>query len=230
MLAVQGGNLPGILTRNRRVRDARGPRRTAAARTGRAAAGAATLRRRSGGNADGRGVLRAGEGRARRRGRAEGHAEVPAFRRGGALLQHARAFRAAPMPPARWANGAGGRSSDDAARDPRAKAWRSGSTRSNRELHAAEIAGEALGTRARRRSTPTPSPADVARFLEGIRPLRRAQRAARCSRFGIDGLTTFRHARDAGAHQRAARQDRLQWRGNMSGAAGRDSASSISAM
>ena len=101
------------------------------------------------------------------------------------------------------------------ARDPRTKAWRSGSARSNRELRAAEIAGEAVG-REHGMVYTAPSPADVARFLEGYDAF--AERSARLlRRFGIDGMTTFRHARDV-VRTRRSRQDRMRWRGNMSGA------------
>ena len=48
------------------------------------------VRRRSGRHADGRGVFGAGEGRAGRRDRAGRYAQVAAFRRGRALLQHAQ--------------------------------------------------------------------------------------------------------------------------------------------
>jgi TRAP-type C4-dicarboxylate transport system substrate-binding protein len=62
------------------------------------------------------------------------------------------------------------------------------------ELRTAEIAGEAVGIEHGIVYT-DPSPADVKRFLEGYD--RFAEQSARMlSRFGIDGVTTYRLARD----------------------------------
>ena len=70
------------------------------------------------------------------------------------------------------------------------------------QLHAAEIAGEALGREHGVIST-APSPADVARFLESY-DMFAERNAASLQRFGIDGLTTFRYAR-ALVHDLASR-------------------------
>ena len=66
------------------------------------------------------------------------------------------------------------------------------------ELRAAEISGEAVG-REHGIVYTDPPPADVKRFLEGYD--RYAGHSAQMlSRFGIDGVTTYRHAREVVAH------------------------------
>jgi hypothetical protein len=62
------------------------------------------------------------------------------------------------------------------------------------QLHAAEIAGDALGREHGVIST-APSPADVARFLESYDVFAERSAASLQQRFGIDGLTTFHRAR-----------------------------------
>jgi TRAP-type C4-dicarboxylate transport system substrate-binding protein len=66
------------------------------------------------------------------------------------------------------------------------------------ELHAAEIAGEALG-REHDVTYTTPSAADVASFLDGYDRFAEIG-AHKLRRFGIDGLPTYRHARAVVAH------------------------------
>jgi hypothetical protein len=61
------------------------------------------------------------------------------------------------------------------------------------QLHAAEIAGDALGKEHGVVYT-TPSPAEVSRFLEAY-DLYAERSAESLRRFDLDGLTTFRHAR-----------------------------------
>jgi TRAP-type C4-dicarboxylate transport system substrate-binding protein len=62
------------------------------------------------------------------------------------------------------------------------------------QLHAAEIAGDALG-REHGVVYTTPSRADVARFLE-VYDSYAGRSAAALQRFGIDGVTTLHHARE----------------------------------
>lgn len=62
------------------------------------------------------------------------------------------------------------------------------------QLHAAEIAGDALG-REHGVEYAAPSPADVARFLEAY-DLYAGRSATALRRFGIDGSATLRHARE----------------------------------
>ena len=61
------------------------------------------------------------------------------------------------------------------------------------QLHAAEIAGDALGQEHGVVYT-TPSPAEVTRFLEAY-DLYAERSAESLRRFDLDGLTTYRHAR-----------------------------------
>jgi TRAP-type C4-dicarboxylate transport system substrate-binding protein len=61
------------------------------------------------------------------------------------------------------------------------------------ELHAAEIAGEAVGNEHGVVYT-APAPSDVARFLEGYDHFA-ARSAGALERFDIDGVPTYRHAR-----------------------------------
>jgi TRAP-type C4-dicarboxylate transport system substrate-binding protein len=66
------------------------------------------------------------------------------------------------------------------------------------ELRAAEISGEAVG-REHGIVYTDPPPADVKRFLEGYDRFA-AYSAQMLSRFGIDGVTTYRHAREVVNH------------------------------
>ena len=66
------------------------------------------------------------------------------------------------------------------------------------ELRAAEISGEAVG-REHGVVYTDPAPADVKRFLEGYDRFA-AHSAEMLTRFGIDGVTTYRHARAVVAH------------------------------
>ena len=149
VLAVQGGNLPGILTRNRRVEtleDLAGLRL-------RAPAELLPVLRHFGADpvempmgevysALAKGVLD-GVVAPKDTLKSLHFAEVAHYFNTLSIPRGAYAARA--MGERRWRT-----LSDDAARHPRAKAWRSGSTRSNRELRAAEIAGDAAGQRTRR--------------------------------------------------------------------------------
>lgn len=191
VLAVQGGNLPGILTRDRRVAtldDLQGLRL-------RAPAELLGVLRHLGADpvempmgevysALAKGVLD-GVVAPKDTLKSLHFAEVAHYFNTLSIPRGAYAARA--MGEQRW------RSLDDSQRAILEEGVAVWERALESQLHAAEIAGDALGKEHGVVYT-APSPADVARFLEAYDQF--AERsAASLQRFDLDGLSTFKHAR-----------------------------------
>ena len=208
VLAVQGGNLPGILTRNRRVEtldDLAGLRLRAPAEL------LAVLRHFGADpvempmgevySALAKGVLD-GVVAPRDTLKSLHFAEVAHYFNTLDIPRGAYAARA--MGERRW------RSLDDAQRAILEQGKAVWERALESELQAAEIAGEAMG-REHGVVYTTPPPSEVARFLEGYDRFAK-QSAGDLGRFGIDGNTSYRHARALINH--GVRQGTIQCNGD----------------
>jgi TRAP-type C4-dicarboxylate transport system substrate-binding protein len=191
VLAVQGGNLPGIVTRNRRVEslaDLAGLRLRAPAELLAVLEhfGADPVEMPMGEvySALAKGVL-------------DGVVAPKDTLRSLHFAEVAQYFYALDIPRGAYAARAMGARRWNTLSDAQRAILREGAAVWERELEsqllAAETAGEELG-REHGMVYTAPTPDDVARFLAGYEEF--AQRGAELvGRFGIDGLTTYRHAR-----------------------------------